>query len=85
MIGMRFYVKREEGGRMKERFLEKMFIYFLCISLLLLTNGFHTMVAKAKEINRPIGEMISKGDVRLNRGGMSGRMWNPLIFRSLKG
>ena len=50
--------------KMKERFVGKLFIYFLCISFLLLTNGFHTMVAKAKEINRPIGEMISRGDVK---------------------
>lgn len=49
---------------MKERFVGKIFIYFLCISFLLLTNGFHTMVAKAKEINRPIGAMISRGDVK---------------------
>ncbi len=69
MIGMRFYVKREEGGRMKERFVKKIFIYFLCISLLLLTNGFHTMIAEAKEINRPIGEMISKGEVKVESRG----------------
>ncbi len=49
---------------MKERFVGRSFIYFLCISFLLLTNGFHTMIAKAKEINRPIGEMISRGDVK---------------------
>ncbi len=49
---------------MKERFVGKSFIYFLCISFLLLTNGFHTTVAKAKEINRPIGEMISRGEVK---------------------
>jgi len=31
---------------------------------LLLTSGFHTMVAEAKEIGRPIGEMISRGEVK---------------------
>jgi len=61
---MKFYLRREEGMKMKERFVGKIFIYFLCISFLLLTNGFHTMVAKAKEINRPIGAMISRGDVK---------------------
>jgi hypothetical protein len=61
---MKFCLKREEGMKMKERFVGKLFIYFLCISFLLLTNGFHTVVAKAKEINRPIGEMISRGDVK---------------------
>ncbi len=50
--------------KMKERFAGKIFVYFLCISFSLLTNGFHTMVAKAMEIDRPIGEMISKGDVK---------------------
>jgi hypothetical protein len=50
--------------KMKERLVGNSFIYFLCISFLLLTNGFHTMVAKATEINRPIGEMISRGDVK---------------------
>jgi len=49
---------------MKERFAGKILIYFLCFSFLLLTNGFHTMVSKAKEINRPVGEMVSRGDVK---------------------
>jgi len=50
--------------KMKERFAGKILIYFLCISFLLLTNGSHTMVAKAKEKNRPMGQMISRGDVK---------------------
>jgi hypothetical protein len=50
--------------RMEKRFVFKTFIYFLCISFLLLTNGFHTMVAEAKGIDRPIGEMISRGEVK---------------------
>jgi hypothetical protein len=54
----------KEGMRMKKRFIFKSFIYFLCISFLLLTNGFHTMVAEAKGIDRPIGEMISRGEVK---------------------
>jgi len=49
---------------MEKRFTFKTFIYFLCISFLLLTNGFHTMVAGAKEVGRPIGEMVSKGEVK---------------------
>lgn len=47
---------------MKRDLIEKSFIYFLIISLLLLMNGFHRMVAEAKE-SIPIGEMISKGEV----------------------
>ncbi|MGZ3514758.1 MAG: hypothetical protein ACXU93_12485 [Thermodesulfobacteriota bacterium] len=44
--------------------MRKIFVYFLCVSFLLLTSGFHTMVAEAKEIGRPIGEMISRGEVK---------------------
>jgi hypothetical protein len=44
--------------------MRKVFVYFLCVSFLLLTSGFHTMVAEAKEIGRPIGEMISRGEVK---------------------
>jgi len=40
------------------------FIYFLCGSFLLLMNGFPTMVAGAKERILPIGEMVSKGEVK---------------------
>ena len=40
------------------------FVYFLCASLLLLMNGFPTMIAEAKERNLAIGEMVSRGDVK---------------------
>ena len=44
--------------------MRKILVYFLCISFLLLTSGFHTMVGEAKEIGRPIGEMFSRGEVK---------------------
>jgi hypothetical protein len=44
--------------------MRKVFIYFLCVSFLLLANGFHTMVAEAKEMGRPMGEMVSRGEVK---------------------
>ena len=44
--------------------MRKIFVYFLCVSFLFLTSGFHTMVGEAKEIGRPIGEMISRGEVK---------------------
>ncbi len=44
--------------------IRKLFVYFLCVSFLLLTSGFHTTVAEANEIGRPIGEMISRGEVK---------------------
>jgi hypothetical protein len=49
---------------MKERFVGKMFIYFLCMSFLLLTNGLGTTVAKAREITPAIGAMVSRGNVK---------------------
>jgi hypothetical protein len=49
---------------MENRFVGKAFIYFLCVSFLLLTNGFHMMAAEAKGMDRPIGEMISSGEVK---------------------
>ena len=49
---------------MAGRLIRKTFIYSLSISLLLLTSGFHTMVAEAREVGRPIGEMFSRGEVK---------------------
>ncbi|NWG04648.1 MAG: hypothetical protein HXY44_17485 [Syntrophaceae bacterium] len=43
----------------------KGFVYFLCISFLLLTNGFHQVIAEAKDVDRPVGEMFSKGEVKV--------------------
>lgn len=40
------------------------FVCFLCISLLLLMDGFHRMSAEAKDKAIPVGEMISKGEVK---------------------
>ncbi len=53
-----------EGERMKGRFAFKAWVYFLCVAFLLLASGFHTMVAEAKGIGRPLGEMVSKGEVK---------------------
>ena len=44
--------------------MKKVFIYFLCGSFLLMMNGFPEMAAEAKEKLLPIGEMVSKGEVR---------------------
>ena len=49
---------------MKRRKACKVFVCFLCASFLLLTSGFSKMTAEAKEKEVPIGEMVSKGDVR---------------------
>lgn len=42
----------------------KIFIYFLCFSFLLLMGGFPKMDATAKERGLPMGEMISRGEVK---------------------
>ncbi len=44
--------------------MRKIFVYFLCVSFLLLTSGFHMAVGEAKGIGRPVGEMISRGEVK---------------------
>lgn len=48
---------------MKKGIVFRTFLYFLSISFLLLTNGFPSIAAEAKERGIPIGEMISKGEV----------------------
>jgi hypothetical protein len=64
-----------EGNLMKRGFALRAWVYFLCISFLLLANGFHTMVAEAKELGRPLGEMVSRGEVKFeSRKGV----WKPV-------
>jgi hypothetical protein len=57
-------VNIREGKRVRRRFAFKVWVYFLCVSLLVLTSGFHTMIAEAKEMSRPMGEMVSRGEVK---------------------
>jgi hypothetical protein len=62
---------RREVEHMKIGFALKAWVYFLCVSFLLLSSGFHPMVAKAKEISRPVGDMLSPGDAMFeSRGGV---------------
>src|SRR4030042_2726444 len=58
-----------EAEHMKIGFAFKAWVYFLCVSFLLLASGFHTMVAGAKEISRPVGEMLSPGDTMFESRG----------------
>jgi len=44
---------------MKSGFAFKFWVYFLCVSFLLLANRFHTMIAEAEEMSRPLDEMVS--------------------------
>jgi len=49
---------------MKRGFAFKAWVYLLCVSFLFLASGFHTMVGEAKEMGRPLGEMVSRGEVK---------------------
>ena len=49
---------------MKRKLIFKSMIYPLCVSFLLLSSGFHVLVAEAKEMGRPLGEMVSRGEVK---------------------
>ncbi len=49
---------------MKRGFAFKAWVYFLCVSFLFLVSGFHAMVAEAREMGRPLGEMVSRGEVK---------------------
>ncbi len=49
---------------MTKRFYPRVFVYFLCVSFLLLTSSFHHVIAEAKDMDRPIGEIFSKGEVK---------------------
>ena len=53
-----------EGERMKRGFSFKAWVYLFCVSFLFMTCGFHTMVAEAKQMGRPLGEMASRGEVK---------------------
>ncbi len=49
---------------MEKRFGLRVFIYFLCVSFLVMMSGFPGAMAAAKEKGLPAGEMVSKGEVK---------------------
>jgi hypothetical protein len=49
---------------MRNRLSPKFFVYFLCVSFIVMMNGFQGMKTEAKEKGLPIGQMISKGEVK---------------------
>ena len=72
---------------MKTGMLYKMFIYFLCFCFLLLTAGFPKMSAEAKEGGLPIGEMISRGEVKFEARENTWKRvepWHFPIFREVR-
>jgi hypothetical protein len=49
---------------MEKRFFYRLFIYFICVSFLIMMNGFPGMIAEAKGKGIPLGEMVSNGEVK---------------------
>jgi hypothetical protein len=58
----------QEGKRVERGFVFKGWVYFLCVSFLLLAGGFHTMIVEANGMSRPLGEMVSRGEVKFDSG-----------------
>jgi hypothetical protein len=54
----------KKGGSMKKNVTFGIFIHFLCLSFLLSTSGFPNVAVEAKEVGLPIGEMVSRGEVK---------------------
>lgn len=50
--------------KFRKKLAYETFIYFLCSSFFLSMSGFPGMVTEAKEIEFPIGELVSRGDVK---------------------
>jgi hypothetical protein len=79
-------IKITGGRKMKKKCILKAFIYFLCVSFLLMVNGFHGMVAQANQNAIPIGQMISHGGVKFE---IKGNAWEKVettfpVFEGMK-
>ncbi len=72
------------GDEMKKGPLQKTCIYFICISFLLMVNGFPVKAVQAKE-SLPIGEMVSKGDVKFEARDKVWRNVDPSHFPIFEG
>jgi hypothetical protein len=71
---------------MKRKYMVKSFVYFLCVSFLLMVNGFHSMIAEANQNAIPIGQMISRGGVKFE---IKGNAWEKVetpfpVFEGMK-
>jgi hypothetical protein len=70
---------------MKKGLFQKTFIYVLSVSFLLTMNGFHAAIAQAKEIALPIGEMVSKGEVKFEARDKVWKKVDPSHFPIFQG
>ena len=78
-------VHKEKCDPLMRNTVYKIFVYSLCLSLLLLTSRTSMMVAEAKEKNIPIGEMVSKGEVRFEARENSWKNVEPFHFPVFRG
>ncbi len=70
---------------MKTGLFRKPMFCFLCISLLFLTGDLSGMVAQASEKSGPIGEMISRGEVRFEARENQWKSVEPSYFPVFQG
>ena len=63
----------------------KVFVYFLCVSFLVMMNGFRGRVAEAKEKSLPIGLMISRGEVKFEAKENIWKLVEPSAFPLFQG
>ena len=70
---------------MRKRVFCRIFIHFLCLSLLFLVSGFSGRGAEARDRDIPIGEMVSKGDVRFEARENQWKNVEPSYFPIFQG
>ncbi|NWF92531.1 MAG: hypothetical protein HXY46_06410, partial [Syntrophaceae bacterium] len=51
-------------GVMRAKAWQRLLVYFVCVSFLVMMNGFPMASVEARENLLPIGEMVSKGEVK---------------------
>jgi len=70
---------------MKKRMAYRIFVCFLCASFLLLMDGFQIVGAAAKDKGIPVGEMVSKGEVKFEARSNVWKETEPFHFPIFQG
>ena len=70
---------------MRNRLSLKVLVYFLCVSFLVMMNGFQGMMTEAKEKSLPIGQMTSKGEVKFEAKENTWETAEPSAFPLFQG
>jgi hypothetical protein len=71
--------------KMRNHIIAKVFVYFICVSFLVMMNGFKEMMTEAREENLPIGQMISKGKVKIETKENIWKLVEPSAFPLFQG